>query len=606
MIQKTQHLAQSFYRWFSTCIEKAANSFSSIGQEELAYDDSATSLEQVKRTLSASKLSLWYAFFLSGVSNLLMLAVPLYSLQVLDRVVSSGSIETLLMLTLITIAAIAFLNIIQSIRGFLFSCLTRWFHDKLSSVLFIHGITQSACVRQAKNNQSLQDLNTIRSFFSANMIGAILDLPWSIIFLAALFFMHPVIGMVTVIGGILLLILGIINDAMTSSIINAANHHQIHSQHYADAANRNAEVIEGMGMLSHITTKWHKISQKAAILQEDANTRSNILNYLSRFIRLLLQISATGIGGYLVLHNEMTVGAMIASGILAGRALAPFETAIVSWKGFVSFRTSLSHLLESIEKDVSRHKNMALPAPKGALNLEAVYYTPKSSKLPIIKKIDLNIPSGNIVGIMGPSAAGKSTLAKLIVGIWKPTSGHVRLDSIDVFSWNRDDFGQYVGYLPQEVELFDGTVMDNIARMEETKDTKKAIAAAQFAGVHEMIQQLPKGYETPIGLEGVLLSAGQRQRIGLARAFYNNPKLVVLDEPNANLDYEGEVALEQCLKNAKKAEMTVITISHRRSIIASIDRLMVMKDGQVVIYDERDKALKKLQGPQKKQKTKNR
>ncbi|MDB2414934.1 type I secretion system permease/ATPase [Rickettsiales bacterium] len=548
------------------------------------------------RSLKACKIVFYYSLLFSFISNLMMLAVPIYSLQVLDRVISSGSLETLLMLTLVVMLALVALSLIQIVRSEILIRLGNWLDRKLSPLLFEHGISESVTKKNIAGSQHLQDLASIKGFLTGAGINALLDAPWSLIFIIVLFFIHPSVGIISILGGAVLLTLAVINELKTKPLLNEASEYSMKSSQYADLASRNAEVIEAMGMMENVSKIWRKVADKGLSLQSAASGRSAIFSGITRFLRMSIQIAVTGMGAYFTLKAEMTVGSMIASGILVGRALAPFENAIASWKSFVQARKSFSRLSKSLERAVERPDTIELPEPAGNINVENIYFAPAGVQKPTIKGMSFSLDAGDVLAIIGPSAAGKSTLAKLLTGVWKTASGNVRLDGADVYSWNRNHFAKHVGYLPQDVELFSGTVKDNIARMDVDANDQDIINAAINAQVHDLILRLPNGYETEIGVGGSYLSAGQRQRIALARAFYGNPKFIVLDEPNANLDSAGDVALAKSIAVAKENGSTLIIISHRPSILQIVDKILVMQDGTVAKFGSRDDILGDLKG----------
>lgn len=546
--------------------------------------------------LKACKKTFAYSFFFAFIANLLMLALPIYTLQVLDRVVSTGSLETLALLSAVTIAALVCYGIIQMIRSFIMVRISEWLEDKLACNFLKNIIDVSAITSAPAGSQSLRDFNSIKSFLTGPGLNALFDAPWSLIYILVIAAIHPVNGMIAFIGAALLIALGIINEVATKQPLDEANEKNIQNTKQVDLASRNAEVMEAMGMTGNIIKRWQRLNQETINKQSIASERSAVLTGLTRILRMVLQIVIVGVGAYFMLNNEISVGGIIAGSILVGRALAPFEGAIASWKQMVTARQSYHRLKESLLNQPPRKESMSIPAPKGALTVEGILFAPHGAQKPIIRGVNFSLQPGEILGMIGPSAAGKSTMAKLIMGVWKPQSGAVRLDGADVFSWNREEFGQYTGYLPQDVELFDGTVKENIARMElpETIDAEKVVEAAQLAGVHDMILRLPNGYETQIGMGGSNLSAGQRQRIGLARAFYGSPKLVVLDEPNANLDQEGENALQKALVQAKEKGITTIVIAHRPTTLAAVDKIAIIKDGTLAGFGPRDEILAKL------------
>ncbi len=558
--------------------------------------DQDNKLDTLHKALGACKSAFYYSLLFSFIGNLMQLVVPMYSLQVLDRVISSGSLETLMMLTLVVLLALTCLTLIQAVRSSILIRLGGWLDKRLAPMLFAHGVANSANKRSLSSSQHFNDLGNIKNFITGAAMNSLLDAPWSIIFIIVLFFIHPFLGVLSIIGGVALFILAILNEILTKPAINAASEHSIKSTIYADTASRNAEAIEAMGMLSNVTSIWQEASRKAMLLQGKASSNASIISAITKFIRSGIQLAVTGVGAYFVLKNEMTVGGMIAAGILVGRALTPVETAITSWKGFVSARKSLDKLTKSLGESPVRLSGIDLPSPEGKINVENVFFAPIGSKKPTLTAISFALEAGDILAVIGPSASGKSTLAKLLVGVWKPASGNIRLDNADVYSWNRANFGQHVGYLPQDVELFAGTVKANIARMDENAKDEDIVKAAQEANVHELILHLPNGYDTEVGIDGTSLSAGQRQRIALARAFYGNPKFIVLDEPNANLDSDGDIALSDAIARARSRNITVVVISHRPSIMQVVDKVLVIKDGKVIEFGRRDEVLQKMRG----------
>lgn len=545
--------------------------------------------------LHACRVAFYYSLLFSFISNLMLLMIPMYSLQVLDRVISSASLNTLLMLTLLVLLALTCLSLIQAVRSSILIRLGNWLDQRLAPLLFAHGVALSAHKRTMGSSQYLQDLNHIKNFITGPAMSSLLDAPWSVIFIGMLFLIHPSVGLISVFGGIVLLGLAIINELATKPALDAAGEHQTRSMHYADTAARNAEAVEAMGMLNQLTQMWREAGAKSQALQTLASNRAAVIAGITRFIRQAIQIAVTGVGAYYVLKTEMSVGGMIAAGILVGRALSPFETAITSWKGFVSARKSRSRLIQTLEQSPLRPQGMEMPEPQGRISMENVYYVPPGQKKPTLSGVSFVLEPGETLAIIGPSAAGKSTITKLLAGVWKPASGHVRLDSAEVYSWGREQFGRYIGYLPQDVELFAGSVKTNIARMNPQANDESVVKAAQDAHVHELVLYLPEGYETDIGTDGSSLSAGQRQRIALARAFYGSPKLLILDEPNASLDNEGDIALLKALQAAKLRGITTVVVSHRPTILQVVDKVMVLNQGKVAEFGSRDEVVAKMQ-----------
>ncbi len=543
------------------------------------------------------KRALLYAAIFSLCMNFMLLLLPIYSLQVLDRVMSSHSIDTLIVLTFICVVAFAFFGIFMLIRSFILQGIVEWLDNKLAPLLLQIAIVKSSLGALPSAGQYQRDLMMIKNFINSG-VAILLDAPWSIIFIFVIYMINPILGFLAVCGAVILIAFGVINEMATKKPIEQSQENAIQSTHLADVASRNAEAIEAMGMMQNILRNWTKHNDVGLDLQNIASKRSHIIQSISKSIRMIIQIGVIGIGGYLTLQNEMTVGGMIACSILVARALAPFEGAINIWKSLVGARESY-HRLDHVISNVPKMRgDMALPKPTGKLTVENLYFQPPGGP-PIIKNVNFSLEPGESLGIIGPSAAGKSTLAKLIMGILPPTHGTVRLDGAETFKWNRDDFGQYVGYMPQQVDLFNGTIRDNIARMDPEIDDEKVITAAKFAGAHEMILKLPNGYETEYNFGNQGLSPGQRQRIGLARALYTHPTFVVLDEPNSNLDGEGERALLGTMKRMKQAGMSIVIVAHRPSIVGTVDKILMLRGGVIESFGPRDEVLKKYTTPQK-------
>jgi len=556
-------------------------------------------LNPLNIALNKCKLAFWITFWFAAAINLLMLITPLYSLQVLDRVIGSGNMETLIMLSLI-IGSIYFVyGLLQIARSFTLIKVGEWLDHSLAPIIFSHSISASATKANVSASQLLRDFQTVKTFLTSTGINTLFDAPWSIVYIIVIFMIHPYIGIVTVVGGIIIVSTAFFNAVATNKTLGEATEFSIKSLTQAEIASRNAEVVEAMGMMKNVSQNWHKFNEASLEKQSIASYRNGVISNFSRFIRNIMQMLVTGVGAYVVVHSQgrdMTTGGMIMSSIIVGRALAPFDNAIELWKSISSAMKSYKNINLSFDKHSTREEAMPIPNVKGHLTVENIYYAiPVPPHLPqppvpqyILKGISFNVEPGEILAIIGPSATGKSTLSKIIVGVWKATSGVVRLDTGEIYRWNREDFGKHIGYLPQGIELFSGSIKQNIARMSEDADPIKVIEAAKIAGAHEMILRLPDGYDTDIGAGGSNLSGGQKQRVGLARAFYGNPKMVILDEPNANLDEAGEIALSNALKQAKLLAMAVIVISHRPSVLSVVDKILVLQDGAVVAYGTQD------------------
>ena len=555
-------------------------------------------INPLKEALEKCRAAFKIVFVFAFIINLLMLVTPLYSLQVLDRVIGSGNISTLLMLSII-IGFVYFIHTLMQIaRSFTLIKVGEWLDNTLSPIIFAHSISASATKVNPASSQMLRDFQTLKTFLTSTGINTIFDAPWSIVYIIVIFMIHPYIGFITIAGAVLIVSLAFFNAVATNRTLGEATEFSIKGMGQADIANRNAEAVEAMGMIKNVKRNWARFNEASLAKQSIASYRNGIISNLSGFIRNIMQMAVTGTGAYIVVTTggqDMTTGGMIASSIIVGRALAPFGYAIGMWKSISGAMKSYKTINESFDKHKVRDQAMPIPHVDGQLTVENVYYaapTPPGAQPPampnhILKGVSFAIQPGEILAVVGPSAAGKSTLAKLIVGVWKASSGSLRLDGGDIFTWNRENFGEHVGYLPQGIELFSGTIKQNIARMQEDVDPELVIETAKMCGAHEMILRLPNGYDTDIGQGGANLSGGQKQRVGLARAFYGTPKLVVLDEPNANLDEAGEEALAGALKEAKTKNISVIVISHRPSVLSAVDKVMVIQDGSVASFGTR-------------------
>lgn len=555
-------------------------------------------LNPLKLALEKCKTAFKIVFVFAFVINLLMLVTPLYSLQVLDRVLGSRNLNTLLLLSLI-IAFVYFVHMLMQIaRSFTLIKVGEWLDNTLSPIIFGHSISASATKINPASSQMLRDFQTLKTFLTSTGINTVFDAPWSIVYIIVLFLIHPYIGFITIAGAVIIVSLAFFNAIATNKTLEEAIEFSIKGMGQADIANRNAEAVEAMGMIRNVKKNWAKFNEASLAKQSVASYGNGILSNISGFVRNIMQMAVTGTGAYVVVTTsgqDMTPGHMIASSIIVGRALAPFGNAIGMWKSISGAMKAYKTINESFDKHHERDQAMPIPHVDGHLTVENVYYAapiPQGMPQPpmpihILKGVSFSLQPGEVLAVIGPSAAGKSTLAKLIVGVWEASSGALRLDGGDVFTWNRENFGEHVGYLPQGIELFSGTIKQNIARMQDKVDPELVIETAKMCGAHEMILRLPDGYDTDIGQGGANLSGGQRQRVALARAFYGNPKLVVLDEPNANLDEAGEEALANALKEARKKNISVIVISHRPSVLSAVDKVMVIQDGAVASFGTR-------------------
>lgn len=549
--------------------------------------------------LSAALLSLrpvaGYLMFFSLISNVFALAIPLYSLQVLDRVVTSGSMETLFWLTVITLAVMAAVTLIQVARSAVLQRLNIWLDHNLQDSLVHRTLRLSAGANGAlPGTQLLRDFQTVKSFLTGNSAMVLLDAPWAALYFLAVMMIHPVIGWITLVGSALLILLAWLNEKAMQAPLMRANTLSVHSMQALEAATRNAEAISAMGMIEPVIARLRTKSDAALNWQMLANRRSALIQAISRFSRILVQMMVIASGAYLATHQEITVGAIIASSILAGKAMAPFDSIVAMWKPLGDARIALQRLKTGLDVIPAAEEGIELPEPLGRVDVENLTFG-LANKI-LLRDIHFSLQIGEALCIIGPSAAGKSTLARLLAGVTRPLAGAVRLDGAEMQHWRRDQALEHIGYLPQDVELFEGTVRDNIARMRDDIDDERVIAAAQMAQVHDMVLQLPKGYDTDIGQGGLHLSQGQRQRIGLARAFFGRPRLVVLDEPNANLDQEGEQALLSTLVRARTQGITTITVTHSMSVLSTADKILVLNQGTLARFGAAQEILYQPQG----------
>ncbi len=527
--------------------------------------------------------------------NLLMLVPVIYMLQLYDRVVPTGNESTLLMLTVIMLFLLIILGALEWVRSQILVRVSTRLETLLNQRLFSVAFKQSLYTGgQRAPSQPLDDLTNLRQFMTGNGIFAFFDVPWVPFYLAVMFLFHPWYGWVGVLTAIILMIIAFINEKITNKILSDANALARSGRSLVDANLRNAEVIESMGMLTNVRQRWLEGTYKILELQSKASSKACLIGGLSKTIRLTSQSLILGLGAYLVIQQEITPGIMIAGAILLGRALAPIDLMIATWRGFVAARGQYKRLNELLIKIPEDKEKMALPEPQGRFDIEGAVIAPPDVQTAVIKGVSFTVERGQSVAIIGPSGAGKSTLVRALLGVWPATNGKIRLDGVDVFTWDREALGPYIGYLPQDIELFEGSISENIARFSEV-DPEKVVASAKMADVHEMILRLPEGYDSVIGVSGGILSAGQRQRIGLARALYGNPAVVVLDEPNSNLDEQGEKALANALVRLKARNATVIIVTHRSNILSKVDNLLILKDGNLVAYGPREQVLVQIQ-----------
>ncbi len=545
----------------------------------------------LKAALRRCRAAFWYAGIFSLCINLLTVLFSLYSMQVLDRVFSSRSLETLSMLTLLMGFAILFLGIFSTVRALVLERVGSWLDRTLSPALLTRSLRLSAMGMGGGASQQQRDLGTIRQFITGAGATTLLDAPWTIVYLLVMFAMSPTLGFIATLGCLLLFALGVITDLATRKPLEQAKRASMDMLAFADASSRQAETIEAMGMLPAMLARWRTPYDTHESLQQSASTRGALLQSLTRMIRMALQIAITGVGAYLALSHELTSGGMIAASILSSRAFAPLENAIGFWKQIVMARDARKRLTQSVAQHIPVRGEMALPVPHGLLTADQLTFQTQPGARPILYNVHFALQPGDSLGIIGPSGAGKSTLSRMLTGVLPPSAGHLRLDGNEISTWPRDDLGRHLGYLPQQPELFAGTVRDNIARMNENADPEAVIAAAELAGAHSLIQQLPMGYDTLWNPANPTLAPGQKQRIALARAVYGPVRLVILDEPNLNLDGEGELALVRMIRGLKERGVSLVVVAHKPAIIDCLDQVLVLKGGMVEQFGPREAVL---------------
>lgn len=547
--------------------------------------------DQIRQVFRAVRGYFVAAGLFSLAANVLYLAAPLYMLQVYDRVVTSGSVTTLVMLTVALFIALIALAGLDVVRARVLSRAGVRLDRLLSRRVIAATLEREPGT--AARSQPIRDLDIFRQFVSGNGIIALFDLPWTPIYIGVIFLLHPSLGYFSLGCALLLLVLALINERLVHRPLTESNEAAARSYSFTEMSLRNAEVVKAMGMAGGLMRRWGVDRSRTLDRHLSASDRAGAMTSLIKFLRLGMQSLVLGIGAYLVIERMASAGIMFAAMVILGRALQPIEVAVGQWRTMLSARSSWLRVRALLLANPDRAKTLALPRPAGALALEGVVYVPKGSQRPVLRNVSFRLEPGESLGVIGPSGAGKSTMLRAMVGVLAPTSGAVRLDGADVSTWPHEFLGRHVGYLPQDVELFAETIAANIGRFNENADDE-ILAAAQAAGVHEMILRLPDGYETQVGESGEILSGGYRQRIGLARAVFGKPSLVVLDEPSSNLDGDGDLALARCLAGLKEQGATVVVVSHRPATLAAVDKIMVLRNGTIEMFGDRADVLAQL------------
>ncbi|RYH11406.1 type I secretion system permease/ATPase [Tropicimonas sp. IMCC6043] len=531
--------------------------------------------------------------FISCLVNLLLLTTTIYMLQIYDRVLSSGSMDTLIWLTVISLGAIAIYGVLEQSRRLILSRSASFIDDQLNAPVLLRSMEKR--LSGGEPDAGVSDVADLRNYYQSDASLAFLDAPWSIVFLGFVWLLHPTLGTIATVAALFLLVSTVVNDLLTrtrqreaAARLKAANQTAVR---FVDGG----ETISPLGMAPAIFSRWRELHGRARAEQQILTEKTATILSYTRSFRLAVQVLILGTGAYLVLSAAITPGAMIAASIITSRALAPIDRLTAAWRRFVAARSARRNLERMFEGLETAPERVKLPRPEGVLSVESVSFMAPEGNAPILRNVSFTLESsGTCCAVIGASGAGKSTLCRLLVGAWKPASGHVRLDGADVHDWDAAELGPHIGYLPQIVELFPGSVAENISRF-GALDGDAVVRAAKMAGVHEMVLHLPKGYETDVGPHADRISLGQRQRIGLARALYGDPAFVVLDEPNSNLDGAGDTALLDALRQLKKQQKTVVVVSHRAEILKATDKILVLQDGVVAKFGDRDDVLKPVE-----------
>lgn len=529
----------------------------------------------------------------SLVINLLYLVPALFMLQVFDRVLPTNSRETLWVLLAGVAAALAILFVLDYVRLRLQHLMGNVVDERLSPPVVQAVVSAAARSPLHARPDAMRDIATLRSLFSANGLTALMDAPWIVVYVAVIALFHPALGWGAAAAAALMIGLAWLNDRMSRKALDAVQKEARQASRYVEGSLRNAEVLQAMGMTERLLERWRRKQDQALTLQGTTSHASVAFSAASRFLRQAVQVMMMSIGAYLVLTQAASAGVMIATTVLLGRALQPVEQIVGSWRMLNEARSAYRRLRDLCGQ-LKDEPRMQLPRPAGRLRVDNVSFRAPGSERLLLTGVSLDLAAGEALAVIGPSAAGKSTLARLLTGIWAPTLGSIRLDGSDLSGWPRSELGPWLGYVPQDVELFDGSVADNIARLGPA-DAEAVIAAARRANAHEMIVQLPQGYDTPIGDGGTRLSPGQRQRIALARALFGDVRLLVLDEPNASLDAEGEIALARALSGLRAEGVTSIVVTHRPSLIAHVDRILILESGHVKQFGPAAEVMKSMQ-----------
>jgi len=560
--------------------------------KRLGPEDFGKSLRQ---GVAAVRRNMFIVLLLTCATNILILAIPIYLFQISDRVLTSRSVDTLIMLTIVIVGAVVMQAVFDAIRRFILM------RTAVEVAVRLGAPTLSAAAHASlhgtgREYQTLGDLQQLRGFLTSGTLISFLDVPFAPLFFLAIFLVHPHLGMIVTIASLLLLVIAICNQKITAKPFANANQAQSKANMHLDSMARNSQIINALAMIPEAVMIWGRDTATSLTEQVRAQDRNIMSAAFSRMVRLLTQIGMLGWGAWLALAGEITGGMVIAASIIAGRALAPVEGSIEGWNGFLLSRAAYDRVAKLLRSSKVQFERLHLPRPEGRLDVERLLYVPGGTKQVVLNGLSFSLNPGETLGVIGNSGAGKTTLGRMLVGSILPTSGNVRLDLMDLRNWDPRQFGENIGYVPQDVQLFPGTIKQNIGRMRPDATDEQIHAAATLADVHEMIASLPQGYETLVAADGSPLSGGQKQRIALARAFFGNPRFVVLDEPNSNLDTSGDKALARAIQHAKENKITVVVITQKPSLLSVVDKIMLLADGSISMFGERIEVLTRLTG----------
>lgn len=552
----------------------------------------SSSIDVLRDIATACRKAFLYIALFSAIVNILMLTVPIYTLQLYDRVLMSQSYDTLIYLSIIVIFCIAVYAALELLRSRMLIEVGRWFDHRFGPILLTQSIDRILHGNRY-GFEAQRDIGTVKNFLKSPSVFAFLDLPWFPIFLIAIFFISWVLGVITLIGAGILFFLAYLNQVLSHHDLTRASKIIAGNNTSVDMILHHAETVQAMGMQNAFIKKWFHNNEQLLNFQSDSGYRVGIVSALSKFFRIFIQVMILTVGAALVIHGELTGGGMIAASIITGRALAPVEQFISAWKEFFSAKEAVKRLRQFMNLPELRSQGITLPKAVGKIECDNVVYMPSGCAQPLLQQIHFTLLPGETLAILGPSGAGKSTLARLMLGVWPTTRGAVRLDGANVYTWNREDFGSQVGYLPQDTALMDGSIKENIACFQANFSDADVVAAAQLANAHDMILHLPKGYDTPV--DAYQLSGGQAKRVALARAFYKNPCFVVLDEPETHLDPEGETALIEAIQKLKQQhQATLVIVTRHIKLIQLMDKTLVLRDGKMQAIGPTNDILNKM------------